>query len=217
MHRMLALGRGWKRLAVLAMVAALLLAALPTVAFAATGSAPEAVAASGTWYTVKSGDTLSELARDFGTSVQAIKDANGLSSTRIYVGQRLWIPGGHPAPVGCAQHYWVRSGDNLSRIARHFGVSVSALARANNLANASLIYVGQKLCIPGGGHPGGDPGGHPGGGPGGPGGCWYTVRAGDNLSRIAAAHGVSWAHLAHVNHLANPRVIIPGQKLWVCK
>ena len=216
MARMLGLGRGWKRLAVLAMVAALLLAALPTAAFAAAGSAqPEVAAASGRWYTVKSGDTLSELAKQFGTSVQAIRDANGISGSHIWVGQRLWIPAGHgPGPgAGCAQHYIVRSGDNLSRIARAHGVHVNDLVRANNLSNASLIFVGQKLCIPGGGgHPGG---GNPGGG--GTHGCWYTVKAGDNLSRIAAAHGVSWAHLARVNHLDNPRVIVPGQKLYVCK
>lgn len=45
-----------------------------------------------TLYTVKSGDTLGKLANDFGTTVKAIQSANGLTDTRIKVGQKLKIP-----------------------------------------------------------------------------------------------------------------------------
>lgn len=131
----------------------------------------------------------------------------------------------------CADIYWVKKGDNLSRIARWYGVSVHSIVRANNISNPSIIVPGQRLCIPfrgqgwdggrpGGGYPdGGRPdGGRPGGGhPGNrPSGCWYTVQKGDNLSEIASWFGVSWSYLARVNHLSNPRVIVPGQVLYVC-
>lgn len=140
----------------------------------------------------------------------------------------------------CADVHWVRQGENLSQIARWYGVSVQSIVWANNISNPSVIVPGQRLCIPfdGGpnGHPGGGPppSGHPGGGPppsnhpGGnpcssncghsePHGCWYTVRQGDNLSEIASWFGVSWSYLARVNCLDNPRVIVPGQVLYVCR
>lgn len=47
------------------------------------------------------------------------------------------------------------------------------------------------------------------------GGCWYVVRRGDNLFRIAARHGVSYWYLAHLNGLRNPNYIYAGQTLIV--
>jgi LysM repeat protein len=117
---------------------------------------------------------------------------------------------------GCAAHYKVKPGDNLTKIASWYGVSVHALVKANHISNPSRIYVGQKLCIPAGGKWHGDDHGkkkddhHYGG-------CWYTVKKGDNLSQIAKWYGVPWPDLARINHLSNPRVVIPGQRLYVCK
>lgn len=58
--------------------------------------------------------------------------------------------GAAPAPPsgGCPRHYTVVAGDNLTAIAARFGTTVSAIARANNIANPNLIYVGQRLVIP---------------------------------------------------------------------
>ncbi len=105
----------------------------------------------------------------------------------------------------CRAYYWVEKGDQLLRIARWYGVSLHDISAANGITNPSRIYPGQKLCIPyaSEGHHGSS-------------GCWYTVRAGDNLSRIAAWNGTTWWHLANVNGLSNPRVIVPGQRLYVC-
>jgi LysM repeat protein len=204
-----------------ALIFALALSFLPMSAFAApaeTGHSGYDGYTDGTWYRVRSGDTLGEIARYFGTTVSAIKKVNGLSSSTIYVGQHLRIPHARPAH-SCKSYYWVESGDNLSQIARWYGINTYALADANGLSNASLIYTGQKLCIPniwatgGSYHSGGHPdGGHHGGG----GGCYYTVQTGDNLSEIASWYGTTVHHLASVNHISNPRVIIPGQRLYVC-
>lgn len=201
-------------LAVLTLVFAVGLAMLPTANLQAASSysAAESGASNGRWYVVRSGDTLGEIARYAGVTVSAIMKANNLSSSRIYVGQKLWIPSARPAH-SCSSVYVVRKGDNLSRIARAYGINVNALASANGLSNASLIYPGQRICIPniwatGGGHSGGGGGHH--------GGCYYTVQQGDNLSRIAARFGTTYTYLARVNGLSNPRVIIPGQRLYVC-
>ena len=55
-----------------------------------------------------------------------------------------------PASASAASCKWhtVQRGQNLTQIARKFGVSVSSITRANNIKNANLVYRGQRLCIP---------------------------------------------------------------------
>lgn len=48
----------------------------------------------------------------------------------------------------CATTYRVRKGDNLTKISRHFRVSIHALVKANNIRNPNRILAGQTLCIP---------------------------------------------------------------------
>ena len=113
------------------------------------------------------------------------------------------MPGPGPMPMpGPGPYYFVRPGDTLSAIAWRFGTSVWAIARANGIPNPNLIYVGQRLLIPGGGSTL-------------PGGVWYTVRPGDTLSSIAWRYGVSVWTLAKVNNISNPNLIYAGQKLYI--
>jgi len=51
-------------------------------------------------------------------------------------------------PSGCANVYVVKPGDNLFRIALRYNYSQYYLAQYNNIANPSLVYVGQPICIP---------------------------------------------------------------------
>jgi LysM repeat protein len=115
-----------------------------------------AESANPTVHIVQRGDTLYSVARRYGTTVNAIVQANGLrNSNWIYVGQRLVIPeAGTTAASSISSSgsvHVVQKGENLYRIALRYGTTVQALASANNLASTSLIYVGQKLVIPGGG------------------------------------------------------------------
>jgi membrane-bound lytic murein transglycosylase D len=107
---------------------------------------------SGTTHTVRAGDTLYDIARDYDVSVSALKQVNGLRSSRIYPGKELHIPAPvqSSAPTRAVTEsgtYKVQKGDTLYDIARRFGVSISELRRANGL-RTSRIYPGDVLRIP---------------------------------------------------------------------
>lgn len=179
-----------------------------------------------TIYTVKQGDTLFSIARQFNTTVQVLTQANNLSNPNlIYVGQNLLIPDGVPTPVPTTPPggtppaptgtiYTVRAGDTLGVIAARFGVSVQAIAAANNLVNINVIYVGQVLTIPGVASPGPTPTptATP---PPTTGNTTYIVRAGDTLGKIAIQFGTSIQALMTANNLGNPNLIYVGQVLII--
>jgi LysM repeat protein len=117
-----------------------------------SGTAPTTpVPGTGGEYTVQAGDTLYSIALRYGTTVEAIQSANGIvNSAYIRVGQKLIIPGGSvtPAPSTGGTTYVVQADDTLYSIAARFGKNVWDIVVANNLADPSLIYVGQTLIIP---------------------------------------------------------------------
>ena len=95
-------------------------------------------------YTVKSGDTLWLLANRFGTSVDAIKRLNGLTSDNLQIGQVLRIPSEQSSDYF---NYTVKSGDTLWLLANRFGTTVDAIKRQNGLTGDNL-QIGQVLRIP---------------------------------------------------------------------
>lgn len=102
-------------------------------------------------YIVSPGDSLSVIAKKFNTSVQAIKIANNLTGDTIYIGQKLSIPKENADKSEQQQApstYTVVTGDSLSAIAKKFNTTVNAIKSANNLTR-DMIYIGQKLTIPG--------------------------------------------------------------------
>ena len=96
----------------------------------------------GITYTVKSGDSLYSIAREFNTTVDAIKNANNLTSNLLSVGQSLVIP----SDDGLETTYTVQSGDSLYSIARKFGTDVNTLKELNNLTS-NLLSIGQILIV----------------------------------------------------------------------
>ena len=121
-------------------------------------AATRAIAAQRGNYVVRSGDTLWSISRSFGTTVSTLKQANGLRSSRLKVGQKVYIPNSSNAATKQAVkdaekvksqlvQYKVRRGDNLTTISRKFGVTVSDLRRWNSLNSRGTIYAGQKLKL----------------------------------------------------------------------
>lgn len=102
--------------------------------------------------TVESGQTLAGLARKYKVSVQDIKNANGLTSDVLQLGQLLKIPKSGTTTAPSAQvnqnsMHEVQSGETLNKIAKKYNIDVEKLKQANNLGT-DVINVGQKLKIP---------------------------------------------------------------------
>lgn len=96
-------------------------------------------------YIIQPGDTLSEIALQFGTTVEVLAELNGIKNPNlIYAGERLRIP----ERDGEGRYYTVRPGDTLSGIALMFGTTVSALVALNGIKDPNLIYPGQRILIP---------------------------------------------------------------------
>lgn len=102
-------------------------------------------------YVVKTGDTLSAIARDKGVSLSALIQANPqiLHPDLIRPGQHVNIPSG-AAAAEIPRSYTIQPGDTLSAIAERYGTTWQALAQTNNIANPSLIFPNQTLTIPNG-------------------------------------------------------------------
>lgn len=102
-------------------------------------------------HVVRSPETLLSIAQRYVTTIEAIVEANDIVDPRwIHVGQRLIIPdAGHVLSPSSTQIHIVQSGETLTHIAWRYGTSVSAIVAVNGLADPSLIYVGQRLAIPG--------------------------------------------------------------------
>ncbi len=156
---------------------------------------------------VRSGETLSVIARRYHTSIAAIMRSNRIRSrNRIYRGQRLRIPvrgqaaARAPAPARLVDGaHTVRRGESLLSIAKRYGTTVARLKQDNHL-DSDLIYPGQKLRVLRATSAGGRR---------------YEVRAGDTLGAIAQRHKVSLPALLAANGLRSRSRIYPGQSLII--
>lgn len=161
-------------------------------------------------YRVRSGDTLSGIARRWHITTKSIISANRLRSDRLRIGQRLvlTVPNVARAPIvpvakSKGQHviYRVKSGDTLGAIASRYGVTVASL-RMTNRIQGNVIRPGQRLRIPkAGASQASDT-------------RIYTVKQGDTLSEIADRYDVSVVMLKRANRLTSNNLRI-GDKLEI--
>ena len=148
--------------------------------------------------TIQWGDTLSELAIQYHTTVAELVRLNDIQNPNlIYAGETLIVPSANEQ-TGQSQVYTVKRGDTLSEIAMKYGTTVQAIAQDNNISNVNLIYPGQRLvirdtCRYDCGH------------------RIYTVKPGDSLWTIARRYNTTIANIVRLNRIQNPRLIYPGQ------
>lgn len=191
-----------------------------TTASTSSTSSAASTSSSATTYTVKSGDTLSSIASSYNTTTSTLTSLNNLSNPNlIYVGQVLKVAGSSTSASTSTSSssasqattsgtYTVKAGDTLSSIASSYNTTTAALASANSISNANLIYVGQVLKVTGTSSSTSTTTSSTSSTSGS-----YTVKSGDSLSAIAAAHGLNWKTLAAKNNIASPYVIYVGQQL----
>ena len=112
--------------------------------------------AAATKHTVKAGESLNKIANENGITIDELKAANDLHSDVIHAGQTLSIPAAGDASKHHASEkkreaattkYTVRTGDNLGKIAKKYGVSVDELKAANGITDNN-IKVGQSIVVP---------------------------------------------------------------------
>jgi LysM repeat protein len=146
-------------------------------------------------YTVKSGDYLTKIAKEFQVTLQDLLAANPdiTNPSLIHPGEKLSIP----STIDVT--YTVQSGDYMTKISRMFEVPLSDLINANpQIKDPSLIYPGQVLLIPSSHE------------------IVYVVEAGNSLSGIAKEYGVSIAELLKANpSITNPNLIRTGMELVI--
>jgi membrane-bound lytic murein transglycosylase D len=155
---------------------------------------------------VKRGETLSEIAKAYRTSVSALQYHNGLRDPRyLRYGQRLKVPVAGAAaatvhaPAGGSRPASVRvaRGETLSHIAKRYKMSVSSLQSINGISNPSKVHAGQLIRLTsssGGGST-----------------RTHRVREGQTLSHIAKQYKVSVASLQRANGIRDASRVRTGQ------
>ena len=151
------------------------------------------------YYKVKAGDTLWSIAKKNNISVLELKQANGLTSSVLKIGQVLTIPLKNSSSIK-NNIYTVKAGDTLYKIAQNYDTTVNEIIKLNNLTSTS-ISIGQKLSIPTEMTPVQEI-------------STYTVKAGDTLYKIAKDNNTTVNDLIKLNNLKN-NILTIGQELKI--
>lgn len=105
------------------------------------------------YYTVKKGNTLSGIAKKYGTTVNSLVRLNGIKNPNlIYPNQKIKIntnSGSSSGENSCGKIlYTIKYGDTLSSLASKYQSSISDIVKVNNILNPNLIYAGKQIRIP---------------------------------------------------------------------
>ena len=202
----------------------LIFAAVAVMSTAGSASASEV-------HIVQPGETLSQIAKQYRTTVADLQQLNSLpDANSIWYGQRLLIDAGEtvaPELQSAEGHqlYTVRPGDTLFLLAGKHGISLTRLMSINGFSSEEWLYVGQELLVPRALAPAPRPA-HPVSAlqpappitemqPGRTRPAVHTVQPGELLSDIAQRYGVNPAALARLNDLQNNSALEPGRALRI--
>lgn len=195
--------------------------------------------ATGSTYTVKSGDSLYAIAVKHGVSVQNIKDWNGLTSNYIYSGDVLNVskegtPAPKPTPIendnnnstgntSTTNVHIVKAGESVNLIAQKYGVTAAQIKSWNKLSS-NLIHPGDRLVVSASAKNNGNSNSgnsnndseNTNNSGNTESAKTYTVKSGDYLYSIASRFGVTVQNLKDWSKLSN-NYIYSGDVLNVAK
>jgi len=160
------------------------------------------VTVSGSYYTIRPGDSWWSIANRFGMDMYQLAQLNGMSINNvIHPGQKIKVKGtikngAKPVKNNNTSSYVVKPGDSWWSIAAKYGLSMYTLAQRNGKTIYTVIHPGDKLTISGQTAT-----------------RAYTVRRGDTLSGIASRLDVSVSSLVTRNRIGNPNRIYVDQRL----
>lgn len=171
------------------------------------------------YHRVRSGETLSTIARKYHTTTRSIARANNIYRKNFIVaGKILKIPQrGYTTRTVASRHtrsykpdrttmrHVVKKGDSLWIIARRYDTTVRKIMAMNNLSGSNLS-IGQVLHLPkrSGGAPATKKGAN-----------IYYVKRGDSPFTIAMQHNMSLSHFLRLNQLTSRSTIYPGQEVYI--
>lgn len=166
------------------------------------------------YHKIKSGESLSSIARKYNVSLEQIARANRIKSNkRIVAGQSIKIPvhastsnaSKNPVPRKQFLRHVVKRGDSLWNIANRYGTTTQKIQKSNRLSGTSL-YVGQVLTIPTADDAGSTQNFAK---------KTYKVKNGDTPFTIAQKNNMSLDRFLQINRLTPKSKIFPGQKFSV--
>ena len=169
---------------------------------------------------VKPGETLSEIAEQYGTTVERLMQLNNLRSAKdLWAGSRIQVPGagssrsggGASAGAGGSGNYTVKPGETLSEIADRNGTTVERLMQLNNLRSAKDLWAGSRIQVPGASPA--RSASTKAAAPVNRNAREHKVQPGETLSEIADRYGVPMARLASLNGLNQPNELQAGSTL----
>lgn len=162
------------------------------------------VTVSGSYYTIRPGDSWWSIANRFGMDMYQLAQLNFVSINNvIHPCQKIKVKGtikngAKPVKNTNTSSYVVKPGDSWWSIATRHGMSMYTLAARNGRTIYSVLHPGDRLTI---------------NRQAATATRAYTVKRGDTLSDIAGRLGVSVSHLVQSNHISNPNRIYVGQSL----
>jgi len=176
-------------------------------------------------YTVKSGETISEIADRYGISTNRLLELNGIRDPKgLQAGSRITVPTAGPAQAARGAtaspasrgpaNYTVKSGETISEIADRYNISSDRLLELNGIRDPKGLQAGSRISVPTAGPA------KPAKPPVLPAlsaaqakALSHTVRPGDTLSDIANSYGVPIERIASLNGLKDPDNLVPDTQL----
>ncbi len=174
-----------------------------------SASTPMVSGANQLTYTVKTGDTISRIARKFQLSQNQLLQINNLQASALIVpGQKLKLIANAVVPASQAKAnaatvHVVKRGDTVNSIAKKHGISISTVLSMNKLSATAIIFPGQRLTIgsvipkqvkpvvP----------------------TEHVVQANETLATIANHYGIELTNLLSVNGFTESSLVYGGQKI----